>query len=119
MPMDFKLDLSGETPDIEFELEDSTKSNIFFSLNTMRNSAFWKFEFGSRVFEIKKITEQNLRLVEQRAKEALRWMVDIGKVSKFDITATGDKTLGSITLYIVAYRKNADQVQTVYHYTIV
>jgi phage gp46-like protein len=119
--LDTKITVAANAlPDIENELTDSLHNNIFLSLTIERGACFWNPQFGCRLYLIKKITAESMRLAEQYCAEALKWLVDIKRVTEFDIVVERDPVdQYRMNIGITAHRKSGTQFETSMHYSIV
>jgi phage gp46-like protein len=72
------------------QTQDSLLSNIYFSLRIPRGSWFFNPAFGCRWNTIKKLTADGLSQAEDFAREALKWLLDLGRISSCDILAEQD-----------------------------
>jgi len=70
--------------------EDSLCNNVWISINLRRGFFFQNKKLGSRLFTIKKLTPDTIRLAQDYCKEALQWLLDIGRVSSINIVAERD-----------------------------
>jgi len=74
------------------------RNNILLSLHIQKGSFFQNLEFGSRLYELKRLTDSTTRLAKQYAEDALSWITESGKVEEIEVSvqADGDKLLLSV-----------------------
>lgn len=84
--MDFLvLSTDGLGGEMSWDKADNLLTHIIMSLSTNRGTFFQDPAFGSRLFEIKKLSPKALNLAQQYVEEALKWLLDTGKAE--EITA--------------------------------
>lgn len=90
--MDFRIDTLSGIGQMTFEKADNIMNNIFLSLMVQKGSFFQNPDFGSRLHELfrAKNTERTAALAVEYCKEALQWIIDIGRAVKFDIYTERD-----------------------------
>lgn len=91
---------------------DSLISNCYFSLRIKRGKWFFNPDFGCRWFTIKKITSENIRLIIQYAEEALKWLVDCGRLQAIDVEAWRDEANLNRCVVFIKCRTSNDMVVT-------
>ena len=64
------------------------RSDVYISLAIKRGSWFADPNFGSRLSEIKKVTDNNLLLAHQYALDALQWLRQTGRATSITAVAT-------------------------------
>ncbi len=74
---------------MSFEQTDTIANNIWLSLNVRRGSFFARPEFGMRELPNKN-TPRAAALIEQYAKEALQWILDLGRATSIAVEAERD-----------------------------
>ena len=91
---DFKIDTEQGLGQLTFEESGDIMNNIYLSLMVRKGSFFQNRAFGSRLHELyrSKNTEQIAALVEDYCKEALQWIIDIGRASKIEVYTEIDKS---------------------------
>lgn len=99
--IDFTINIHGQSAEFAFDKSDSLMSNIFLSMRIARGTFFIDPTFGSRLHEIKKITESNLRLAESYCREALQWLLTTKRLSFIQVTAWRDEeAIDRIKFYV-------------------
>lgn len=113
MTMDFKLKIDGIKADMTFEKADSIINNIWLSLNVERGSFFADPEFGLRKLKRAKNTEETERLAREYIKEALQWIIDIGRVKEIDVVTQRDTTrdLYRLNVWITAIQADGRKIE--------
>lgn len=87
--MDFSITMSGEgLPEMGFDKAGDIRNNAFLSLVIQRGAWWFDPAFGSRLHEIKKATSDAPALAEAYAKEALKWLLDVGRAKAIEVTAS-------------------------------
>jgi phage gp46-like protein len=94
--MDFKIDIEQGTGlgQMTFEKVEDITNNIYLSLMIRKGSFFQNPEFGSRLHLLyrAKNTEKTAALAAEYCKEALRWLIDIGRASSIDVSTERDRS---------------------------
>lgn len=90
MALDFGIDLVDGRPEMTLEKRDSIYTNIWLSLNIRRGTLFVDLSFGSRLHEIDLLTDDNVRLARDYCREALKWMLDTGRLKRLDVSTERD-----------------------------
>lgn len=87
-------------------------NNIYLSLMIRKGSFFVNPNFGSRLHLLKKNTERTEALAVEYCKEALQWLIDVGRASKIDISTERDRTqnLNRLKLLIESTKADGDVV---------
>lgn len=88
--MDFAIEFNAGQADMTWDPVEDISNNIWLSLNVKKGTLFSAPEFGSRLHLIEKNTPQAPALAEAYAKEALKWLLDIGRAKSIDVTAEQD-----------------------------
>ncbi|MDA8139534.1 MAG: phage GP46 family protein [Desulfobacteraceae bacterium] len=88
--MDFKLSYHGGTADITWGPVESIANNIWLSLNIPKGSFVFASDFGHRFYLVKKNTAQAPALLESLAREALQWLLDLGRAASIEVLAQRD-----------------------------
>ena len=93
--MDFKIDIEQGTGNgaMTFNKADNIMNNVYLSLMIRRGSFFQNPDFGSRLHLLKraKNTERTAALAEEYCKEALQWLLNIGRATKINIYSERDR----------------------------
>ena len=66
------------------------RTSIYNSLNINYGSFFQYPTFGSKLYQIKKITDANLLLAKQYVQEALTWIIQVGRATSIDVLVEKD-----------------------------
>ena len=113
--MDFRIDIEQGTGigAMTFEKADNIMNNIYLSLMIRRNSWFQNPDFGSRLHLLyrAKNTEHTARLAEEYCKEALQWLLNIGRATKIDIFTECDRIVDLNRLKLLVEVTQADGSQ--------
>lgn len=90
--MDFQINLNAEYPvgGMEFVKNTDIRTSIYLSLNVNQGSFFQDPKFGSLLYTIKKMTQQNLRLAKQYCEEALQWLIQAGRATSINVIVEAD-----------------------------
>lgn len=102
--MDFAL-VTGPNGQLRMSLDGSSdiRNNILLSLYVKRGSFFLDLNFGSRLYEIKSLSEPNVRLAKEYVQQALQWILEIGRADRIlVVTSSIDDTLKIATTIIKA-----------------
>ncbi len=96
-----KTDSTGHLQ-MTFGISEGLRSNFYLSLHIKKGTWFHDPNFGSLLHEIKTLTESDLNLAKSYAFDALKWMIDIGKLKSINVETSVDQSLlsGSKTLKI-------------------
>lgn len=93
--MDFKINIEQGTGlgAMTFEKADDIMNNVYLSLMVRRGSFFQNTDFGSRLHLLKraKNTERTAALAEEYCKEALQWLLNIGRATKINVYTQRDR----------------------------
>ena len=108
--MDFKLETNGIIADMTFNKAGDISNNIYLSLMIDKGSFVFAPEFGSRLSLLKraKNTPKTAALAEEYCKEALAWLINIGRAIKIDVYSQLDKLqdLNRLKLLVEATQAN-------------
>lgn len=90
--MDFRIDIATDgsaAGQMTYEPSDNGNlmNNVWLSLSIIRGTWFFDRTFGLRQRGRMKNTGHNARRVEDDFKEALEWLLDIGKAKEITVTA--------------------------------
>lgn len=116
--MDFRLEKDNTTGLAAMTFEEATdgnlSNNIYLSLMVKKGSFFQNPDFGSRLYLLQrsKNTPRTEALAVEYCKEALQWLIDVGRVTKFDFYTQRDKieNLYRLKILIVATKADGEQV---------
>ena len=112
--MDFKITTDGITGQMTFEKADSITNNIYLSLMVEKGSFFQNTDFGSRLHLLKraKNTEKTAALAEEYCKEALQWLLNIGRATKINVYSERDRLqdLNRLKLLIEVTQSDGRQI---------
>lgn len=91
--MDFKITIEGVAGAFTFEKADTVINNIFLSLSIPVGSFFLLPKFGSRLDLLKKgkLTPGVIASVPGLVKEALQWMLDLGRLKSVETLTAPDQ----------------------------
>jgi len=65
-------------------------TNLWWSLNISQGKMFNNVSFGLKLDDIKKVTDNNINLIKQRAEAALAWLLNTGKASSIEVIVERD-----------------------------
>ncbi len=93
--MDFAIDIAtdgtaGGQMTFNQTEDNNLLNNIYLSLMTRRGTFFQNQEFGSRLHLLKKNTARAEALAVGYCREALQWLIDIGRATAVDIETERD-----------------------------
>lgn len=116
--MDFALTIDNQTGIAAMTFDQSEDgnlmNNIYLSLAIRKGSFFQNPGFGSRLHLLKraKNTIRTEALAVEYCKEALQWLIDTARVSKFDFYTERDRTqnLNRLKMMIEATRPSGGTV---------
>lgn len=112
--MDFALQINNQTgiAQMTFEkaMDGNLLNNIYLSLMVRRGAFFQNPDFGSRLHLLKraKNTERTEALAVEYCKEALQWLLDVGRVTKIEIITERDRSLNLDRLKLLVEATKAD-----------
>lgn len=78
--MDFQLTLTNGLIEMGWDTAVDYRNNVLLSLHTRRGALFARPRFGSRLHTLGKVTDNGLALARDYCREALQWMVDVGRI---------------------------------------
>jgi len=116
--MDFNLNIDNRTgiAGMTFEMaaDGNLVNNVYLSLMIKRGSFFQNPAFGSRLHLLQraKNTPRTEALAVEYCKEALQWLIDVGRVTKFDYYTQRDRVqdLHRLKILIEATKADGEQV---------
>ena len=88
--MDFAISYGYFEADMTWQPVETIANNVWLSLNVRRGTMFAAPYFGNRFHLLKKNTVRTAALAEEYAREALQWLVDIGRAVSVDVSAERD-----------------------------
>jgi phage gp46-like protein len=90
--MDFKIIFDSDHPEgmMTFEKNSDIKTSIFLSLNIKKGDFFQNLDFGSELYKINKITDQNVNLAKQYIQHALTWLISSGRATSLNVIVEKD-----------------------------
>lgn len=107
-------------PTAGLEWDDSLRTNALLSLYVQQGTWFADPEFGSRLHEIRKVTDDNIDLARDYCIEALQWMQDLGRVTAIEVTTERDRTDGDRINIAISMTRANDVVESLeLFYTVV
>lgn len=86
--MDFLLETDNGHVVMSFNSVNDVRNNIILSLIVKRGSFFVDPNFGSQLHVLKNNSPESCNLAESYCKDAVKWMIKIGKLIQFDVSAT-------------------------------
>ncbi len=91
--MDFRIDIEQGTGmgAMTFNKADNIMNNIYLSLMVEKGSFFQNPDFGFNRPKREKNTEKTAALFEERARQALQWMLETGRAIKIDVSSERDR----------------------------
>jgi phage gp46-like protein len=116
--MDFALTIDNQAGIADMTFEQATggnlANNVYLSLMVKRGSFFQNPDFGSRLhlLQREKNTPRTEALAIEYCKEALAWLIETGRVSKFEYFTERDKAqvLERLKIIVVATKADGDTV---------
>jgi phage gp46-like protein len=87
--MDFAIEMTAGLPAMTFDKAADIRNNVLLSLLVRRGSWWFNPAFGMRELP-KKNTIAAAGLVEEYAREALRWLLDTGRATAIEVRAERD-----------------------------
>jgi len=94
--MDFRIltDDDATVGRMTFDPAGDIMNNVYLSLVVKRGSWFQNPEFGSRLHLLHraKNTEKTAALAEEYCREALQWLLDVGRATKVDVHTERDRS---------------------------
>jgi phage gp46-like protein len=87
---DLAISWSSGRPVASIEAADSLAGSVYLSLHVRRGSWVDRPEFGSRLHEITLITTDAIPLARQYCEDALRWLVDLKRLSSIQVLVEQD-----------------------------
>jgi phage gp46-like protein len=94
--MDFKIltDDDATVGRMTFDPAGDIMNNVYLSLVVKRGSWFQNPDFGSRLHLLQraKNTEKTAALAEEYCREALQWLLDVGRATKVDVRTERDRS---------------------------
>ncbi|KAF0145126.1 MAG: phage protein gp46 [Nitrospirae bacterium] len=108
--MDFKIDIEQGTGmgAMTFNKADNIMNNIFLSLSVKKGSFFQNPDFGLDLPSRAKNTAQTAALIEERFRQALRWLLDTGRATKIDVYSERDRLQDLNRLKVLVEATQAD-----------
>ena len=114
--MDFRINIEQGTGlgAMTFEKADTILNNIYLSLIVRKGSFFQNTDFGSRLHLLKraKNTEKTAAIAEEYCKEALQWLLNIGRATKINVYSERDRLqdLNRLKLLIEVTQSDGRQI---------
>ena len=89
--MNFGIEISetGEGT-MTWDKPTNISTNVWWSLNISQGKMFNNISFGLKLDDIKKVTDNNVNLIKQRAEAALAWLLNTGKASSVSVIVERD-----------------------------
>jgi phage gp46-like protein len=99
-------------PEVTLGVSDSLRNNVYLSLLVRQGSWWHAPEFGSRLYQIRKVSEDTLALAGDYCKEALTWLTAAGRAKEVAVEVERDPQSGDrINIAVTVTRAN-DEVET-------
>jgi len=109
--IDYKIEMNRGMAEMKYENADGIFNNIYLSLHVQKGSFFAAPDFGSRLHEIKKLTEQNIALAKDYCKEACQWIIDLGRATSIDIIVERDEdVMNRMNILVTAVQANGAEM---------
>ena len=91
--MDFKIQTDGILGEMTFEKADNILNNVFLSMMIPKGGWVFNPDFGSRLHLLQraKNTDQTAALARGYCKEALQWLLDVGRATKIEVATERDR----------------------------
>lgn len=80
------------TAELTWEKPTDIRVLLFNSLNIRRGIMINLPNFGLDLSDIKKVTDENVTLIEERIRNAVQWIQDTGKAKSIDVIVEKDNT---------------------------
>jgi phage gp46-like protein len=110
--MDFAIQIDSGFGQMSFDQAENGNllNNIYLSLMVRRGAFFANLDFGSRLHLLQraKNTPRTEALAIEYCKEALAWLIDAGRVKKFDFYTQRDRVQDFHRLKILIEASKAD-----------
>lgn len=112
--MDFTLQIDNQTGLAQMTFEKAADgnllNNVYLSLMVRKGAFFQSPDFGSRLHLLKraKNTERTENLAVEYCKEALQWLIDVGRATKIEIFTERDRSLDLNRLRLLVEVTKAD-----------
>jgi phage gp46-like protein len=88
--MDFQVrDVRG-IPNLYFTKNNDIMTSIILSLHLPVGRFFFNPAWGHQLYSIKKVNDPNLAIAQQYVKQALQWLIDLGKISSLNVLCERD-----------------------------
>jgi phage gp46-like protein len=88
--MDYTLTLTQGLPEVALSKSTSLLNNVYLSLAVRKGSLIHRIDFGSRLHLLKRIDTNSLKLAADYCKEALQWLIDIGRLVSVSVAVEPD-----------------------------
>lgn len=106
--MDFAIKMNEGRGEMTFDKAETVFNNVYLSWTIKKGTFFADPTFGHRFDEIKKSTPNAGAKAEELGKEALQWMLAVGKAKSIEVYAELDKSRETHRLKLLAEVKQAD-----------
>lgn len=91
--MNFGIDIdSTGVGTMTWEKPTDISTNIYWSLNIDQGRMFNNPGFGLQLDDIKKVTTNNVNLIQQRVESALQWLLNTKRAKSIDVIVERDTT---------------------------
>ena len=105
---DFQIDITNPVePGLTYDKETTVINNIYLSLAIKKGSFFQNTELGSLLHTIKKIIPTTPNLVIDYINQALKWIVDAGRITDLEvISEIDDNVMNRVNFKVTATQAN-------------
>jgi hypothetical protein len=94
--MDFKIEINNDgTASMAWDKSSDISGNVWLSLNIEQGALFNNPKFGLKTSDIRKVTDSNVKLMRERIKIALEWLISVGRAQSLSVVVErndSDKT---------------------------
>ncbi len=117
---DYALESTENGLEFGFGMADSLRNNLMLSLLVRRGSLFSATWFGSRLHVIEHVTPQDMELARDYCMEALRWLIQTGRIVSADIQVEQDLSdRNRMNILVTATKPTGDIEPITLHYSVV
>jgi phage gp46-like protein len=117
--IDFKLSVVNGRMVMSHEVADSFLNNIILSIYIRKGSFFQANDFGSLLYRIKKITDNNVKLARDYIMAALKWMIDTGRMTDLVVETEADLANNAIRFLVSCRKKTGQDIKFNSFYSVV
>ncbi len=100
--MDFSItiDALDGVPTMSWTKSSDISTNVWYTTNTEKGTFFQNPDFGVKLRDINKVTDNNIDLIKQRLEKAYNWLLTTGKAKQLKVIVEKD----SRSVYRVNYK---------------